>query len=187
MISAAAGYVLCIEMDGSAGVAGGGIKSKLSIDVDDGRECERGERREAKAAVFLLRPIIPDEALRALPKRVSVSFLHARAERSADIGDLSLSLFFSSVVLLLDRGRLRAKRSPMRITNVNPNDIRVSFIAANYRDELSRAYFVKSYSLSYQIFCRVKNLQEDMTITREDYRTIHATHCVFGFSHETKF
>lgn len=44
---------------------------------------------EKSGGVFLLRSIIPDEALRALPKRVSVSFLHARIERSADIGGSS--------------------------------------------------------------------------------------------------
>lgn len=77
--------------------ASGGVKSKLSID-DGGGE----EKRLEGGEVFLLRSIILDEALRALPKRVSVSFLHARIERSADIGEL---LF--SVVSLLDRGWLK--------------------------------------------------------------------------------
>lgn len=51
------------------------------------RQGWQGEENGGEA--FLLRSIIPDEALRALPKRVSVSFLHARIERSADIGSFS--------------------------------------------------------------------------------------------------
>ena len=54
------------------------------------------EEESEGGEVFFLRSIIPDEALRALPKRVSVSFLY-RIERSVDIG---VSSFFSVVSLI---------------------------------------------------------------------------------------